>query len=374
MAHLKQHDRQQAITHYSCTDCKNSPSFTYRAFKEHLGKYHTDESEVPLTEDASNLNVVSNEPVLDYNDNQGEILKPPPPTPSKLMLINKVLSDEFSSSINQALFVGVLELKADPILSDAQLNRSLTIFSGIYKTIVEKYHQVFDLLISGLSANDEEEDEKKKVLGKLNRLTSVFDDYSSIYKQLRTYESMQEFVKSETVFLGEREDTRRVRGKAQIIKRKETFEFISITETIKNLLKSDKIVNTLKEFKIGAENEGEIEPVYYYKHPFWSNSNTLRLVLFHDEIEPKNALSEIRTLYKIDMFYFSIINLTRKHSSNLKNIFLVAAIYSEDEKKYKINSVTSKIVKDLALLEQGIEINGETYYGSVAQTAGDNLG
>ncbi len=69
------------------------------------------------------------------------------------------------------------------------------------------------------------------------------------------------------------------------------------------------------------------------------------------------------------------MNLSRKHSSNLNNIFLVATIYSEDEKIYGINKVLDKIVQDVSILETtGIKVNGETFFGSIAQTSGDNLG
>ena len=72
--------------------------------------------------------------------------------------------------------------------------------------------------------------------------------------------------------------------------------------------------------------------------------------------------------------YFTILNLSRKHCSSLKNIFLICTIYSEDENKYSINAVLSKITDELILFEKGIEIRGETYYALIAQTAGDNLG
>ncbi len=213
--------------------------------------------------------------------------------------------------------------------------------------------------------------EKKDISLKLSKLSLIFEDYSSKYKQLKMIKSFEQYVDSETVVLGDRLDTRLKNNVQEITVKKETFEFVSVRKTLESLLSSESIVKTIKEYK----NECELEPLYYSFHPFWEKQNALRIVLFHDELEPKNVLSEISTLYEVDQFYFTILNLSRKHCSNLNNIFLVATIYSEDEKKYGINKVLDKIVEDIKILETtGIRVNGETWYGSIAQTAGDNLG
>ena len=65
----------------------------------------------------------------------------------------------------------------------------------------------------------------------------------------------------------------------------------------------------------------------------------------------KNPLGDIAGVYKLGMFYFSIINLGSHHNSSLKNIFLVAAAYSEDIKKYGFNSILEPIVKEIKDLE-----------------------
>jgi hypothetical protein len=292
--------------------------------------------------------------------------------PSIFSEISQMISEDFVESINKSVFSGILELKADPMLSEAQLDRSFGVFSKIYKLILSKYDQVINLVMSELDDNQEKNKiEKEKTLSSLGKLSCIFDNYDTKYKQIQKFKKMPSFVDSETVILGVRPDAILKKKKTIKIMKKCSFEYVSIVNTIKSLLNSDPILNEIKQFR----NENEIEPVFFAHHPFWSSQNTLRLVLFHDEFEPKNALSDIKTLYKLDMFYFTILNLSRKHSSSLKNIFLVASIYSEDESHFNINAVLAKISADIAFLEKdGIVINGEKFFGSIAQTSGDNLG
>jgi hypothetical protein len=377
MFHLRQHNDLHHIKDYVCVDCAAAPvalTFDLAGYSRHILKKHQSKDNNPTGEQefhglsTSFCNQTNEE---SYNDT---VLTEPY---SKFCEVNTVLTDEFFASIEEALFIAILELKADPMLSESQLSRSLNVFSRVYKKIIEKYHDVFDLLLYDQNMNKKDELEKIKTRVKLDQLTSVFDEYKSKYKTLKKYEEFDKFVKSETVILGEEEGTRyskkaKLCQHQQIVKKK-TFEYISIKKTLESLFSSDIIRKELKKFDCVAENDGLV-PVHYHDSPFWGNINTLRLVLYHDEIEPKNPLSETKCEYKIDMFYFSVLNFTRKHNASLQNIFLNAVIYSKDEKKYNINVVQSKIVEDLSILEKGFTVNGETYYASVAQTSGDNLG
>jgi hypothetical protein len=374
MAHLRQHNLTKAIKDYMCVDCDDQTrpvNFTFDLiqYSRHILKKHMKTKPVDF------IDKVSHD--IDFSNEVQENICCPNPInePSSINCeVNKILSEEFFESVEEALFVSILELKADPMLSESQLNRSLGIFSRVYKIILEKYHKVFDYILKENKQNKENDFENFKTSAKLDRLINVFDEYKSKYKTLKKFDAIDQFVKSETVNLGEKETTRfsKTNGHREIMK-KSSFEYVSIQKTLESLLSSPIIKSELKKFDVNHENDS-FPPVYYQNSPFWGNINTLRLVLFHDEIEPKNPLSETKTEYKIDMFYFTILNLTRKHNSTLKNIFLNAAIYSKDEKEKNINVVLSKIVNELVLLEKGFIVNGETYFASIAQTSGDNLG
>jgi hypothetical protein len=47
-----------------------------------------------------------------------------------------------------------------------------------------------------------------------------------------------------------------------------------------------------------------------------------------------NALGDTNGVYKAGMFYFAKENLTRRHNSCLKNIFLITILYEQDIKAF----------------------------------------
>ena len=77
-------------------------------------------------------------------------------------------------------------------------------------------------------------------------------------------------------------------------------------------------------------------------HQWWSisltnnitNNINLKLLFYYDGSQMTNALGDTDGVYKCGMFYFSIENLTRKHNSCLKNIFLIAIMFVQDIKIY----------------------------------------
>ena len=48
----------------------------------------------------------------------------------------------------------------------------------------------------------------------------------------------------------------------------------------------------------------------------------MKIILYYDELDIKNLLGDIAGVYKLGMFYYSIENLSRKHNSSIKNIYL----------------------------------------------------
>ena len=108
---------------------------------------------------------------------------------------------------------------------------------------------------------------------------------------------------------------------------------------------------------------------------FWGNLNTLKILFYFDEIEVKDPLGDASGVYKLGQFYFTILNLTRKCNSNLKNIFLVASAFCDDIKKYGMDRILEPIVREFKVLEtEGILINSQNYFASIAQVTADNLG
>ena len=87
---------------------------------------------------------------------------------------------------------------------------------------------------------------------------------------------------------------------------------------------------------------------------FWNNQYTLRILLYYDEIEIKNPLGDASGVYKVAQWYFSILNLTRRHNSSLNNIFSLASAFSSDVNKYGFNRILEPIIKDLKFFEKNM--------------------
>jgi hypothetical protein len=352
------------FTEYKCVDCVPFKTFDKKdAFSKHILNIHSKSNENSLhsfrsplpiafadkTPPLQTAHTITDKNQLDIN----YISQPSKPVtamnhsaqPKKQIYkeINEYFSDSFFESVKKTIFLGILEQKADPLLSESQLARSLKIYSDIHKSIMERVCKAFELCEFNSS---DEAFEKEEAKAKFAKLGSIFEDYDTKFKQHKVFKTFEQFVNPETIILGTREDTMRKNNEHEIINKKETMEYISLTKTLTSLLNCDSIYKQIKEYKY----EGEFEPLYYTS-PFWQNPNSLRLVVFHDEFEPKNPLGDSKTLYKMDMFYFTILNLGRRNCSSLKNIFVLACVYSEDIKKYKIDVVLSKIVEELSILE-----------------------
>jgi hypothetical protein len=208
-------------------------------------------------------------------------------------------------------------------------------------------------------------------VNKSKKFKEAFNFINSSYKQNKLIESNELYVKSKPVALGLRNETKITHNKRRVVFKRETFEYVSIVGTLTSLLKQSEICNEISQFK----NDLSFEPSLYGHTEFWQKKNTLRLLLYYDEIEVRNPLGDVANIYKLGMFYFSILNLTRKHNSRLNNIWVVATSYAGDLKKYGINRVLDRIMIDIKQLETtGIKVNNETYFASIAQVSGDNLG
>ena len=150
-----------------------------------------------------------------------------------------------------------------------------------------------------------------------------------------------------------------------------SFEFVSMYETIEKLLSNEEYRTTLSDFDTSSSKKQD----YFDTHMMFKNKNHLRILLYYDDLEMCNGLGDVAGVYKGGMFYFTLLNVTRKHYSNLRNIFLVAVCHSEDLKKFGYNAVLELIMRDVKKLEnKGILIQDKVFRASIAQCVGDNLG
>ena len=276
-------------------------------------------------------------------------------------------SNSLLKKLQDKIFFEILTLKSKANLSESSLILIIKIFSGIYETVFE---EIINNLNSLTKNWGDRYNEMQSFLESLNIIRNPFSFVDSIYKQMKLIDNTNCYIKPTEYVLGLRAEDKYVDGKMKLIYKNETFQYISITDSLSLILKNKQVINSIDGFEINSP----IKPALFAVSPFWSNKKTLRLILYYDDIEIKNPLGESNGVYKLGMFYFSIYNLTRKHNSNLKNIFVISACYSEDLKKYGMNTILELIKNEIIILEtKGLEINGETYFASISQVVADNL-
>ena len=335
----------------------NNEFYSLEGLRDHLRDKHGHDNEENNTNEQPSKKFRGNddEP-LQFNFNNGNNEEP-------FFFDSKAILKKLQDKI----FLEILSLKSKANLSESSLISIIKTFSSIYDTI-------FDEIINNLQHLTKNWDNNRNELNlfveNLNIIRNPFSFVDSIYKQMKLIDKTNCYIKPTEYVFGLRAEDKYVDGKMQRIYKNETFQYISIIDSLNLILKNNQVVNAIENFKINSP----IEPALFALSPFWSNKKTLRLILYYDDIEIKNPLGEANGVYKLGMFYFSINNLTRKHNSNLKNIFVISACYTEDIKKYGMNTILELIKNEIQILEtKGIEINGETYFGSIAQVVADNL-
>lgn len=151
-----------------------------------------------------------------------------------------------------------------------------------------------------------------------------------------------------------------------------TLKFLLCNSSFRNLLKQQTNVNStnaLTEFCHGTSYRNSVF--------FNINEDAFQLQLYFDEFETVNPLGSKTGGHKLGAIYMTVRNLPSQFNSALQNIHLVALFYSDDIKKFGINSVLDIIVKDLKMLETvGIydDISQKHYKGTLVSLSHDNLG
>jgi hypothetical protein len=252
------------------------------------------------------------------------------------------LSNEgIKTDIRNKAFKLINHFRAKNQLSNLLLNEIISMFGNFINDLVEICKEKTADLI------ELNQEQRINIEEFYSVLINPFNFVSSVYKQQNLLEESGFYVAPQTINFGKRNETMIKKGKSIIVSKDITFEYVSIGETLKKLLENEEFLDTIKLNAANMVNE----PNYYKSHPLFKNKNNLRIILYNDDLEMCNAFGDSAGINKGGMFYFTLANLTRKHYSNLKNIYLVAVSQSEDFKTFGYNSVLELIMADVKKLE-----------------------
>ena len=176
--------------------------------------------------------------------------------------------------------------------------------------------------------------------------------------------------------IGQRLETCRFNGSVQQTMVDCEVQYIPILKTLEYILSnsvfSSEIAvtgssdNIMRSFSDGAR---------YKQMPIWSLSGLpIQIKLYQDDIEVANPLGANSGIYKLTMYYFTIMNIPQHYHSLLSHHHLVCVAMASDIKAIGHNCVTDFIVDELSLLERGLVLNNVNVFGTLVALSGDNLG
>ena len=188
-------------------------------------------------------------------------------------------------------------------------------------------------------------------------------------------EKMLNMVPSSELLLGRTEDST-----------KETMQYVSILETIKEVFKNEDIVSHILQCEKKRNSSEDLLFDYtdgslFQEHSFFgtaSNFLKLRLYFYIDEFEVVNPLGSQCGKHKLTAMYFTFGNMHPKYRSKLEYMYLCILVQYKYVKKYTYFDILKTLFKELNVLENtGVEINytGQKLIvkGTVATISADNL-
>ena len=242
--------------------------------------------------------------------------------------------------------------------------------------------QVVDSLKTDVVAVQSADCDKSKV-------EEIFESNSDPFSGIDSETLLSKYVKENFHYVEQKEvklGTKLLRsnrgGKRIICEKDETFIYIPILKSLQQLLSNKRIASMVLE-KPKCCHPG----VYYDIHDgkiykdddyFDNHENTMSLILYHDELEVANPLGSRAGVHKLDMYYYSMGNISPKFRSKRCAVRLFAIANADLVKKYGIDCIMKPLVDDLQLLYEGytFEVGGieKVIHGKVLMCNGDTLG
>jgi hypothetical protein len=280
--HLKHHEyfEYPKILPTQCNICTNSKSFiTFTQLQVHLSKQHlsketVDDMRVHLSDELNdevedlNLIEVTNGDTSEENQDANIVFD------CKHGLKEKNLKDHIK-------------------FLRSMTNIPLTTINKLVEYILTMDRDYIEIMKS-LSEKSTERMKQIQMLAKNN------ENYNSTYKQDKLHTSSEYYIKPTEFRFGSREEFSLCHNKRKVITREETFQYIPISRTLKVILKNEQVREVISQNNFHCD----FIPTHY-SSKFWSNKNTLRIILYYDEVEIKNPLGNINFL-KILAFFNNI--------------------------------------------------------------------
>ena len=164
------------------------------------------------------------------------------------------------------------------------------------------------------------------------------------------------------------------------MQKQDTFQYISVLDTLQNLLKTDILQYVLQPHNREDELvEDFCNGQRFKSHPiFSSNPHALQLIGYFDELEVCNPLRTHTKTHKLGIFLFTLGNIPPMQRSTVQTHFLFATATRPNIEKYGLDSILRPFIDELHCLSTtdiDVTIDGveRKFYGGLLAFLGDNL-
>ena len=251
-------------------------------------------------------------------------------------------------------------------VSTAQIQMSIESTDALVQAIVGQLGKEFERLIHSLPEKEIANNKNvTSIRDSLNMSAGMFNDVSTEYRRAKHLVGLG-LILPISVKIGMRENVKKDGFKKQI---PVYAQYVSIIDTLKSVYLGRKPTylthphpTTLAQF----------EDTRTYKTRHQNAPPTLRLILYHDDIELANPLGSRAGVHKLTMFYFSVHGYL---TGNLRDIHLALVCYASDIKTHGYKQVLKPLIDDLNELKAGVVVEGRDrlFFAELQHVVGDNL-
>lgn len=217
-------------------------------------------------------------------------------------------------------------------------------------------------------------------------ICNKFTECSSQYKRAKQFESNPLYVAPHELVIGLRHDMSKSQNFNVAVPRliQCKYHYVPITSTIISLFQRPDFKKAYFDYNrsIGQRSVDGIYTDFSSGSRFKSSElfsrypNSLQIELSTDDFDVCNGLGSKASMHKLCPVYVSIKNLPPEFTSRLDSISLASLCYTDDmtTKFTDFNDIWRMIVKDVSIIENGIDIGGEELRGTIIHVKSDNLG
>ena len=242
---------------------------------------------------------------------------------------------------------------------------------------------VATLITKSFELFSELKNKEKNVKKFCTYLNTVFGEVNTETKLFSFLKKLHSLILPKKIIIGHDTETSNVRG---VQPHKEySVSYVSLVDTLECLIKNKAIFKNIIENQNMLQNETTCISNITQGRMWKEKISTITadyvfpFFIFYDDFETGNPLGSHATIQKLGGVYGSVPLISNDISSKLENIFLISLFYSSDQKLFGYDTIFSKLVEDIILLEtkginikmNGAEINVKFV---LALILGDNLG